>query len=97
MFGTQEEDSQSIPCLLLLLIIYLITYSVSMVGAEIYPPVYSDTFSFIMIKYVFGTSHHSLVPLAIILTRPDLRDLIKVVYKKGNVEIEILVRLGNEA
>ena len=96
---TQEEDNQSIPCLLLLLIIYLITYrldldishtvtllfSVSMVGAELYPPVYSNTFTFIMVKYVFGTSHHLLVPLAIILTRPDLRELIKVVFKKGKI------------
>ena len=58
-------------------------FSVSMVGAELYPPVYTNLFSFIMVKYVFGTSHHSLVPLAIILTRSDLRDLIKVVFKKG--------------
>ena len=57
-----------------------------MVGVELYPPVYTDTFSFIMIKYVFGTSHHSLVPIAIILTRPDLRELIKVVFRKGKIE-----------
>ena len=85
MGETQEEDNQSIPCLLLLLIIYLITYSVSMVGAELYPPLYTNIFSFIMVKYVFGTSHHGLVPLAIILTRPDLRELIKVVFKKGKI------------
>ena len=30
------------------------TVSVSMVGAELYPPVYTNTFCFIMIKYVFG-------------------------------------------
>ena len=56
-----------------------------MVGAELYPPLYTDIFSFIMVKYVFGTSHHCLVPLAIILTRPDLRELIKVVFKKGKI------------
>ena len=67
-------------------------FSVSMVGAELYPPVYTDLFSFIMVKYVFGTSHHSLVPLAIILTRSDLRDLIKVVFKKGKkLFIKLLV------
>ena len=43
--------------------------SISMVGVELYPPVYSNTFCFIMIKYVFGTSHHCLVPLAILITR----------------------------
>ena len=56
-----------------------------MVGAELYPPVYSNTFTFIMVKYVFGTSHHLLVPLAIILTRPDIRELIKIVFKKGKI------------
>lgn len=56
-----------------------------MVGAELYPPVYTNIFSFIMVKYVFGTSHHCLVPLAILLTRPDLRELIKVVFKKGKI------------
>ena len=63
-----------------LFFVYIIIYSISMVVAETVPSIYNTPFIFIMVKYVFGTIHHSLVPLIIIITRKDLRDLIKVYF-----------------
>ena len=67
-------------CTILMFISYLILYSISMIVCELYPDIYNNPFLFIMIKYVFGTTHHSIVPLVIMVTRPELRDLIKVPF-----------------
>ena len=66
-------------CLCLMLVIYITTFTLSMVVAELVPAIYTQPFLLVMVKYVLGTSHHSLVPVVIILTRPDLRDLIMVI------------------
>ena len=91
----KEEDLPSLVSILVLTIICLITYSVSMIITEVYDQIYENHFNFIMLKYVFGTSHHLLVPLSLLLTRSDLWDLCKIVYRKGgsnqskNIEITV--------
>ena len=66
-------------CLCLMLVIYITTFTLSMVVVELVPSIYTQPFLLVMVKYVLGTLHHSLVPVVIILTRPDLRDLIMVI------------------
>ena len=63
----------------MMLVIYITTFTLSMVVAELVPSIYTQPFLLVMVKYVLGTLHHSLVPVVIIFTRPDLRDLIMVV------------------
>ena len=77
----EEDDNLDKPkliCTIFMFIIYLTLYTISMVVCELYPDIYNNPFLFIMIKYVFGTTHHSIIPLVIMITRPELRDLIKV-------------------
>ena len=77
----EVEDRVETPglvCSIMLTIIYTSIYTVSMVVCETNEMILSNPYLLIMIKYVFGTCHHSLVPLIIIITRPDIRDLIKV-------------------
>ena len=59
-------------------LIYLPTYIMAMLVTELTTAITTHPFLFVMLKYVLGTGHHSLVPLAIIAIRRDLRDLIKV-------------------
>ena len=63
---------------LMLGLIYIPTYTMAMLVTELTPAIYSSPFLLVMLKYVLGTGHHSLVPLVIIAIRRDLRDLIKV-------------------
>ena len=79
----KKEDVPSLVCIVVLTIICLITYTVSMVITEVYGQIYDNNFNFIMLKYVFGTSHHFLCPLSLLIIRSDLWDLCKTVYKKG--------------
>ena len=79
----KKEDLPSLICILVLTIICLITYSCSMVIAEVFGQIYDNPFNFIMLKYVFGTFHHFLCPLSLLCIRSDLWELCKVVYKKG--------------
>ena len=40
-------------------------------------------FRLVMLKYVFGTAHHLLIPISILIVRPDLRKLGRQVFWKG--------------
>jgi len=76
-------EQPTLPMLLSLLLVLLLTYPLSMVLVELLPALYTNSFLLIMLKYVVGTSHHLLVPLAILVVRTDLRDLVGTVYRKG--------------
>ena len=76
-------DHPTLPLLLTLLTLLLLTYPLSMVVVEVVPSIYSSSFLLVMVKYVVGTSHHLLVPLAILAVRRDLRELVVAVYRKG--------------
>ena len=73
-----EEEKREVTTTICLFIINLVIYIMAMVVAETVPVIFNNPFIFIMVKYVCGTLHHSLIPLVIIITRRDLRDLIKV-------------------
>ena len=76
---TEDGEGPGLVCLCLMLVIYITTFTLSMVVAELVPSIYTQPFLLVMVKYVLGTLHHSLVPVVIIFTRPDLRDLIMVI------------------
>ena len=79
MLSMQEDtDRADMLVTLMLGLIYLPTYIMAMLVTELTPAITTHPFLFVMLKYVLGTGHHSLVPLAIIAIRRDLRDLIKV-------------------
>jgi hypothetical protein len=61
-----------LPCLLLLTIVHVSTYSVSMVLAEVYFEQIGDIMHFILLKYCFGTLHHLLSPLVVLLCYPEV-------------------------
>ena len=79
----KKEDIPSPICILVLSTICLITHSTSMLISEVFSQIYESPFNLIMFKYVFGTFHHFLVPLSLLVLRPDLWELCKVVYRKG--------------
>ena len=95
----REEELPSLTCILLLTLITVFTSTISMVSnsqqsafsvmhslqivSELSGPIVSDPFLFIMVKYVVGTFTHFLVPLAVLVVRADLRELVGVVYRKG--------------
>ena len=66
-------EQPTLPLLLSLLLVLLLTYPLSMVLVELLPALYTNSFLLIMLKYVLGTCHHLLVPLAILTVRTDLR------------------------
>jgi hypothetical protein len=71
--GVLSEELRHLCCIFLLTVIFLLTYVTSMVVCEVYLPVSGSLFTFILVKYITGTSHHLLGPLAILLSRADIR------------------------
>ena len=61
-----------ITCLALLTLIFAATYSVNMVVAEMYFDEVGDIMQFILLKYVLGTLHHLLSPLAVLVSYPEV-------------------------
>ena len=64
-----------ITCLALLTLIFAATYSVNMVVAEMYFDEVGDIMQFILLKYVLGTLHHLLSPLAVLVSYPEVKGL----------------------
>ena len=79
----KKEEVPSVTCIVVLTTVCLVTYSVSMIVVEVYAPIYDNHFNFIMLKYVFGTAHHFLIPLCLLMVRSDLWELVKIVFRKG--------------
>lgn len=75
----EDTDGPDRVITLILVLIYVPIYTMAMLVTELTPAIYTSPFLLVMLKYVLGTAHHSLVPLVIIATRRDLRDLIKVI------------------
>jgi len=76
-------DQPSIPMLVLLTLLLLLTYPLSMLLVELLPPLHQTSFLLVMLKYVVGTSHHLLVPIGILVVRADLRGIVVDIYRKG--------------
>ena len=79
----RNEELQNIFCILLLTIIFFSTYITSMVICELLYPDNYNILTFIVIKFIIGTSHHLLGPLSILLSRRDILVSAVSVYKKG--------------
>ena len=67
------QETRGLCTILLLTVTFLLTYTTSMVACEAWMSTSSGLLGFVVVKYVVGTSQHLLGPLAILLSRPDLR------------------------
>ena len=74
-------DQPSVPLLVLLTLLLLLTYPLSMLLVELLPPLHQTSFLLVMLKYVVGTSHHLLVPIGILAVRADLRGIVVDIYR----------------
>ena len=79
----RNEERQNIFCMFLLTIIFFSTYITSMVICEVLFTTNHNLFSFVVIKFIVGTSHHLLGPLSILLSRRDILDSAVQVYRRG--------------
>jgi hypothetical protein len=79
----KSEELQKISCTSLLVIIFLFTYTMSMIICELFLSVTDNLLYFVMIKYIAGTSHHLLTPISILLSRQDIWQSAILVYKRG--------------
>ena len=79
----RKEELQNIFCIFLLTIIFLSTYITSMVICEFLFPSNINILTFILIKFIIGTSHHLLGPLSILLSRNDILSSAVAVYRRG--------------
>ena len=59
-------------CLALLTVIFVATYSVNMLVAEMYFEEVGDIMQFVLLKYCVGTLHHLLSPLAVLVSYPEV-------------------------
>ena len=83
---TAEERNKEIGdamCIFLLTLVFLATYLSSMVLTELYIPLPSNLLCFVIVKHVFGTSHHFLGPVCIFLCKRDIRLNVGLVYRRG--------------
>ena len=67
------QETRGLCTILLLTVTFLLTYTTSMVVCEAWMSTSSGLLGFVVVKYILGTSQHLLGPLAILLSRPDLR------------------------
>ena len=80
---SQLEDRRNIWCNLLLTIIFIPTYTTSMIISELYFPIPDNIFHFILLKFIIGVSHQLLGPIAILLSQTEIRHNVVQVYRKG--------------
>ena len=52
-------------------------------SSEMYFPIPDNIFYFVLLKYIIGTSHHLLSPVAILIAQVDIRKNVAEVYRKG--------------
>ena len=78
------EFTQNVKCISLLTIIFMVTYSVNMILAEI---LFNDVsiMVFILMKYSFGSLHTLFSPIAIIISYPYIRKSLVQINKWGSV------------
>lgn len=77
------QETRGLCTILLLTVTFLLTYTTSMVACEAWMSTSSGLLGFVVVKYVVGTSQHLLGPLAILLSRPDLRkSAVQVTIRK---------------
>ena len=79
----REDDVNNLLCIFLLTMIFLGSYSSSMIISEIFIPLPQNLLYFIIVKYIVGTSHQLLSPLCILVSRPDIRQSAGLVYRRG--------------
>ena len=81
----KKDDSCTahILCLVLLTVVFVVTYSVNMVFSEIFFEDNNSIMYFILLKYCFGTLHHFLGPVIILLSYKDIRQSVVRVFVKG--------------
>ena len=86
-FGKRRKSDDGhkahIFCLVQLTGMFVITYAINMFFCEIYFEYINNIMYFILIKYCFGTLHHFLGPVIILLSYKDIRQSVVKVFLKG--------------
>ena len=77
-----EDFTSNLLCLALLTVVFVITYSVNMIVAEILFDQIS-ILSYVLLKYCFGSLHSLLSPMAIMMSFPRLRKAAIKVFMRG--------------
>ena len=77
------EERRNLCCNILLTVIFLATYSTSMILTELYLPIPDNIFYFVLLKFILGVSHQLLGPIAILTAQTDIRHHVGQVYRKG--------------
>ena len=67
------QEQQNIFCTFLLTTTFLITYIISMVICEFFMSPIFNLFSFVILKYIIGTSYHIFGPICILLSKRGKR------------------------
>ena len=58
-------------------------FSYGTLFSELYFPIPENIFYFVVLKYIIGTSHQLLVPIAVLTCQVDIRKNVAEVYRKG--------------
>ena len=69
----RTEERRNLCCTALLSLVFLATYSTSMVASELYFPIPDNIFTFVLLKFIVGVSHQLLGPLAVLASQADIR------------------------
>ena len=81
--NSDDGHKAHIFCLVLLTVMFVITYAINMVFCEIYFEYINNIMYFILIKYCIGTLHHFIGPVIILLSYKDIRQSVVKVFLKG--------------
>ncbi len=96
-----REERRNLVTNVLLTLIFISTYSTSMIISELYFPIPENIFMFILLKFIIGLSHHLLGnsqssknavnfylsgPLAILASQAEIRAHVGAVYRKGGTQ-----------
>ena len=90
-----EDFSNNFLCLALLTVVFVITYSVNMIIAEVLFDQIS-ILSYVLMKYCFGSLHSLLSPIVIMISFPQLRKSAVKVFMRGGTQQNNSIDISEE-
>ena len=94
----QKQDSEfgnNFLCISLLTIVFVIIYSINMIISEV---VFDNItiMSYVILKYIMGTSHNLFSPLVILISYEDVRTSVVKIFVKGGSQQNNSVEISDE-
>ena len=94
----QKQDSEfgnNFLCISLLTIVFVIIYSINMIISEV---VFDNItiMSYVILKYIMGTSHNLFSPLVILISYEDVRTSVVKIFVKGGSQQNNSVDISDE-